>query len=105
MKVRIKKRFRDIDTRKIMFVGEFADYADDRAEQLAMGGFVIIEESQEDLAVVEDPCKPADANDENTEKVEQKEDVAAKAESEHVPKSEIPTPTPTPTSTKRKKRS
>lgn len=102
MKVRIKKRFRDIDTRKIMFVGEFADYADDRAEQLAMGGFVAIEESQEDLAVVEDPCNPSDADDENNEKVVQKEAVVTKAESEHVPQSEISTPTPT--STRRKKR-
>jgi len=92
MKVRIKKRFRDINTRKIMFIGEFAEYDNDRALQLAQGGFVFIEENGEALAPNDDPSESSDVNDEDPEKDEHKENISEKVESEHVPKSETPTP-------------
>lgn len=92
MKVRIKRKFRDIDTRKVMFIGEFADYDNDRAQQLAQGGFVIIEESEEALSITNDPSESSDVNDEDPAKDEHKKDINEKVESEHVPKSETPTP-------------
>lgn len=94
MKVRIKKRFRDIDTRKIMFIGEYAEYDKDRAKQLAEGGFVTIEESEKVLSVIDNPSESSDVDNEDTTDDDHKEDIDEKVESEHVPKSEISTSTP-----------
>lgn len=61
MKVKIKKRFRDRDTLKIMVVGTEADYAQDRAVQLAGWGFVeLLEAVQEDGQEAHTPGVPAE---------------------------------------------
>lgn len=64
MKVLIKKRFRDVDTGQIMYVGNTADYERERAHKLARSGFVQM------LDKYELPSEPEEDQIETPEKVE-----------------------------------
>lgn len=77
-----------------MFIGEFAEYDNDRAQQLAEGGFVSIEESEEALGIINDPSETSDVDGKDTDQDDHKNDVDEKVDVEHIPKSEISTPTP-----------
>lgn len=59
MKVRIKKRFRDIDTMALMLPGQHADYELSRAKKLARSGFV---ELLEPVVEATEPAVDINAN-------------------------------------------
>ena len=99
MKVTVRKRFRDIETRQIMKVGDVAEYDNERAEELARGRFVSIigEEvlSEDNDAPTGDDDSTDKDNEEdidNPEKKEVKEEKVEKVETVHIAKSETNKP-------------
>lgn len=51
MKVKVRKAFRDIDTQKLMRVGDEVDFSSERAAKLARSGYVVLLEAQEEETV------------------------------------------------------
>lgn len=94
MKVRIRKRFRDIETREIQHVGHVVEYDQERAMELAHGGFVeIVEPSDTPMGETDSTASNGGADDNNTDNSEDGEskDVDSdreKVEASHIPKKE-----------------
>ncbi|ACU61355.1 hypothetical protein [Chitinophaga pinensis] len=105
MKVKIKKRFRDIESKEIMQIGQVVDYDKERAVSLSLGGFVEIL----DQAAEPEDTQPGETSgpsdnaihDDNDDTVESEEDTEKpdvnpdieKFETSHIPKAETAHPT------------
>jgi hypothetical protein len=99
MKVTVRKRFRDIETRQIMKVGEVVEYDDERAHELARGRFVTIvgdeiltEEDEAPTGDDNNTDKGSQADTDNPEKEEVMAEQIEKAETSHVAKPETDKP-------------
>lgn len=71
MKVKVRKAFRDIDTQKLMRVGDEVDFSSERAAKLARSGYVVLLEAQEEESVQETEPVGGEERDDNSEVLEQ----------------------------------